>query len=96
MKNAQPTLRKPPRREYVNTELEPSKLASTLRDLAVRAHQLVRALDTAELPREEAAEELAEVHTQIVRLQRILNAHQLDELATYVSALRARVEECLD
>jgi hypothetical protein len=95
MKNAQPTLRKPPRRDIGHSELEPSKLGTTLRELAVRAHQLVRVLDTADMPREEAEQELAEVHTQIVRLQRSLNAQQLSELATYVSALRQRVAECL-
>ena len=40
-------------------------------------------------------EELTEVHAQIVRLQRNLGSHQLDDLATYVAALRERVEECL-
>jgi hypothetical protein len=94
MKSAQSTLRKPPRREHGKSDFEPSKLGSTLRDLAVRAHQLVRDLDTSD-SRAEKAQELAEVHAQIVRLQRVLNANQLDELATYVSALRQRVAECL-
>ena len=94
MKYAQPTLRKPPRRDQGKTDFEPSKLGSTLRELAVRAHQLVRALDTSDHSAEKA-KELAEVYAQLVRLQRVLNAHQLDELATYVSALRQRVAECL-
>jgi hypothetical protein len=35
------------------------------------------------------------VQAQIVRLQRNLGSHQLDDLATYVAALRERVEERL-
>ena len=46
-------------------------------------------------PQVNSKKELAEIYAQIVRLQRSLNAHHLDELATYVSALRQRVAESL-
>ncbi len=48
-----------------------------------------------DLGADESEQELTEVHAQIIRLQRTLGSHQLDDLAIYVSALRQRVEECL-
>jgi hypothetical protein len=39
---------------------------------------------------------LIELHAQIVQLERNLGAHRGDDLATYVAALRERVEECLE
>lgn len=96
MKYAQPTLRKPPRRDPASGDLDPSKLGTALRELSVRAHQLVRAMDKADASAGESQHELRDVYTQIVRLQRSLNAAHLGELATYVSALRQRVAECLE
>jgi hypothetical protein len=95
MNKAQPTLRKPPARDQGSCDLDPAKLSTTLRELALRAHQLVRAIDESGPGADGAEEELTEVHAQIIRLQRNLGSHQLDDLATYVSALRERVEECL-
>ncbi len=96
-KHAPATLRKPPKREHGTGDLDPAKLSATLRTLASRAHQLVRtASDTGSQAVDSAPRrELAEVHEQIVRLQRNLSLHQMHSLATYVSALRERVEECL-
>ncbi len=96
MNQAQLTLRKPSLRDQGSSDLDPATLSTTLRDLALRAHQLVRATDESGPGAERTEEELAEVHAQIVHLQRNLGSHQLDDLATYVSALRERVEECLD
>ncbi len=95
MKQAQTTLRKLYRRDHGTGELDPTKLGDTLRELAMRAHQLVRAVDERNADTNAAERELAEVHAQIVRLQRNLGSHRLDDLASYVSALRERVEECL-
>lgn len=95
MKHAQPTLRKPIRRDAGGHDLDPAKLGATLRELSLRAHQLVRASGASHLGADESEQELAEVHAQIVRLERTLDAHHLDDLAVYVSALRQRVAECL-
>jgi hypothetical protein len=93
MTRAQPTVRTPPRRDAgsENFDLDPARLGATLRELAMRAHQLVRATDpTAQ------EQELTEVHSRIVRLERSLREQDLgDDLASYVSALRQRVEERL-
>jgi hypothetical protein len=96
-KHAQPPLRKPPRRDPGSAELDPAKVSATLRDLALRAHQLVRAIDgNATGPGAgDPEQELTEILAQIVRLQRTLASHQMDGLCTYVAALRERVEECL-
>ena len=95
MKQAQSTLRKLHRRDHGTGELDPAKLGATLRELAMRAHQLVRAVSETGPDKDDAERELAEVHAQIVRLQRNLASHRLDDLVSYVSALRERVEECL-
>jgi hypothetical protein len=95
MNQAQPTLGKPSLRDQGSGDLDPAKLSTTLRELAMRAHELVRATDAPGPGADGSAEELTEVHAQIVRLQRNLGSHQLDDLATYVVALRERVEECL-
>jgi hypothetical protein len=95
MDQAQPTLRKPPLRDQGSGNLDPAKLSTTLRELALRAHQLVRAIDGSGPGADGAEEELTELLAQIVRLQRNLRSHQLVDLATYIAALRERVEECL-
>jgi hypothetical protein len=95
MNKAKPTFRKPPQRDPGSSDLDPAKLGNTLRELALRAHQLVRATDGSGPGADGSEEELTEVHAEIVRLQRNLGSHQLDDLATYVAALRERVEECL-
>ncbi len=42
---APPTLRKALRRDHGVVELDPSKISATLRDLAMRAHRVVQAID---------------------------------------------------
>jgi hypothetical protein len=72
-------------------DLDPAHLGATLRELAMRAHQLVRAT---EAPAQE--QELTKVHSRIVQLERSLGQQDLgDDLTSYVSALRQRVEERL-
>ena len=81
----------PPGETRECSDLDPAKLSSTLRELALRAHQLVRARDGSSSSRRRSGrseQELTEVHAQIVRLQRNLGSHQLDDLATYVAALQ--------
>jgi len=99
MRQAQPTLRKPPRRDQGSSEHDPAKLSATLRELALRAHHLVRAVDgfaSGESPDvDDPEQELTEVYDQMVQLQRNLRAHHLDGLANYVSTLRERIKECL-
>jgi hypothetical protein len=93
MTRAQPTLRTPPRRDAGSGHfdlLDPSQLSATLRELAMRAHQLVRAGDATA-----HEQELTEVHTRIVQLERSLDKQDLGDLASYVSALRQRVEQHL-
>ncbi len=92
MTRAQPTLRTPARREAGggHFDLDPARLSATLRELAMRAHKLVRAADS---PAQER--ELTEVHGRIVQLERSLDGQELGDLASYVSALRQRVEERL-
>jgi len=104
LRQAQPTLYKPPRRDQGSGEHDPAKLSAKLRELAVWAHHLVRATDASgSEPRlgadleiaSDREHELIKVHVQIVQLQRNLHAQNLESVATYVSALRRRVEEYL-
>ena len=95
VKPVQAVLRKPPQRVEAGNDVDPAKLSATLRNVALRAHRLVRETTVSDTGGDDTEQELAEVHAQIIRLQRNLNSHQLDGLATYVSALRERVEECM-
>jgi hypothetical protein len=99
MTRAQPTLRTPPRRDAGsgNFDLDPAHLGATLRELAMRAHQLVRTTSAAPGPVESDLEqELTDVLARIVQLERSLTEQDLgDDLVSYVSALRQRVEEHL-
>ena len=107
MTRAQPVLRTPPRRDAEsgnnsnsNGNLDAAHLSATLRDLAMRAHQLVRATDpTRTVPGPMASDmqrELIDVHSQIVQLERSLDEQDVGNgLASYVSALRQRVAERL-
>ena len=98
------TLPRPHRREPTSGEHDAAKLSSSLRELAVKAHRLIREntgsdwgqkLDpTAELS-SEAEDALTEVHAQIAQLERRLRAQNLHELVAYVSALRQRIEKRL-
>jgi hypothetical protein len=96
MKQAQPTFQKLPQRDMRTSDLDPAKLSTTLRELTLRAHQLARAVDASGPSGADLKyEDLMKVHAQILGLQRSLGLHHLDDLAIYVSALRARVEEYL-
>jgi hypothetical protein len=98
-RQAKTTLRKPPRHDQGSSDHDPAQLSASLRELALRAFQLVRARDGAASKFGSEADcsekELKDVHEQIVQLQRALSAHHMDDLAAYVTALRERVEECL-
>ena len=105
LKEAQPTLQKPRRSEPAVIAHDPAALSDSLRELAVRAHRVVRSTEKSRSqPRSETdpghlfnlEQELFELHSEIARLERRLKAQNLADLATYVSALRQRVEEYLD
>ncbi len=98
-RNAKPTPRKIIRRDLGSAEHDPAQLSAKLRELSMRAFQLVRARDASASdfggrPKISQAE-LEDVRTQIIQLQRTLRTHHMDGLAAYVTALRDRVEECL-
>ena len=97
MKHAQPTLRKPVRRDAGGLVIStrPSLVRRSV-SCPCGPTNLFRAIDTSDLGADESEQELAEIHAQIIRLERTLDAHHLDDLAIYVSALRQRVAECLE
>jgi hypothetical protein len=104
LKEAQPTFRKPLQRELVSGDHDPAALSASIRELALRAHQLIRAGDVSKREpgagtdanrSSEPEQELTELHAQIVQLQRKLPVQNFGDLALYVSALRQRVEERL-
>ena len=101
---SQATLRRPQRREPTSSEHDAATLSASLRDLAIRAHRLIRGepgsgwgrtLETTAELSSEAEQALTEVHAQVVQLQRRLRAQNLHELAAFVYALRRRVEDRL-
>jgi hypothetical protein len=100
MRQAKTTLLKPPRREPGISDHDPAQLSASLRELALRAFQLVRTRDGSSSEFEHGTDccekELKDVHEQIVQLQRALRAQHMDDLAAYVTALRERVEEFLE
>jgi hypothetical protein len=79
----------------------PANLGATLRDVAVRAHRAVRALEAAShqgaggTDVSEPLRELAELQPRIVQLQQDLDPKSQDGLASYLSALRREVENRL-
>ena len=104
LKEAHLTLQRPRRREPALIESDPATLSASLRELAVKAHRLVRSID--ELHAQPASEadpgyrfnleqELRELRSEITQLERRLKAQNLSHLAGYVSALRERVADCL-
>jgi hypothetical protein len=93
------TCEKPTRRlfrPHPGSELrhDPAALSATLRELATRAHQVVRSARADGLSAH-SRKELGELHAQIVQLQRSLQAQSLDGLVPYVSALRQEVRSLL-
>jgi hypothetical protein len=104
LKEAAPTLQRPRRREPAVIESDPAALSASLRELAVRAHRLVRSADglrsrsTSDADpgfRFNLEQELSELRCEIAQLERRLKAQNLVGLASYVSALRQRVAESL-
>jgi hypothetical protein len=107
VERAQPTLRKSIRCDEGSGQPDPAQLSNRLRALALQAHSLVRATNgSASEPdssapahhgsQSHALRQLTEVHSQIVQLQQSLRAQDLNgRLASYVAALRRRVEESL-
>jgi hypothetical protein len=104
LKEALPTLQRLRRREPTGFESDPAALSASLRELAVRAHRLVRSADELRSRSRSDADpgyrfnleqELYELRSEIVQLERRLKAQNLGNLAAYVSALRQRVGEYL-
>ncbi len=104
LKEAQSTHQKLRRREPAGVEHDPAASSTTLRELAVRAHRLVREMDDSRSRPAREIEpgmifnlerELIELGSEIIQLERRLRAQNLGGLAGYVLALRQRVEECL-
>jgi hypothetical protein len=100
LKEAQPTVRKPLQRELGSGDNDPAALSASIRELALRAHQLVRSGEASKRQpganrSSELEQELTELHARIVQLQRKLPVQKFGDLALYVSALRQRVEERL-
>jgi hypothetical protein len=104
LKEAQLTLQRPRRHAAAVFEGDPATLSASLRELAVRAHRLVRSVDELRSQSTSDADpgarfnleqELLELRSEIVQLERRLNAQNLGDLATYVSALRERVADSL-
>jgi hypothetical protein len=77
---------------------DPADFGAALRDVAVRAHRAVRAIDAATgrgdlaTPAADPLQELADLHPRIVELQCCVEAETQGGLASYLSALRREVE----
>jgi hypothetical protein len=104
LKEPQLTLQRPRRHAPAVFESDPATLSAMLRELAVRAHRLVRSVDelrsrsTSDADpgfRFNLEQELLELRSEIVQLERRLKAQNLGGLAAYVSALRERVADSL-
>jgi hypothetical protein len=91
------SVRKPARRYPSGHNEDIAQISAALRELAVRAHRLVRTsegVDVAAISDDNRAE-LIDLKSRILELQRQLCAQRLSSLGAYVSALRERVEERL-
>jgi hypothetical protein len=104
LKEKQSTHQKLRRIEPAGVEHDPAASSAVLREVAVRAHRLVREMDDSRTrPTSEHNEgvlfnlerELIELRSEINQLERRLQAQDLGGLAAYVMALRQRVDECL-
>ena len=97
--------RKPVRHNALRIDSDPAYLSLKLRELAMRAYRAVRSREGARLGDGVAedgpvldvspAEDWADLHSEIVQLQRAFDAQHMDSLAAYVGALRAQVESAL-
>jgi septal ring factor EnvC (AmiA/AmiB activator) len=92
MKQVQPPLRAPSRRDQAISDLDPATLGATLRELANRVHRFVRAIERSGTGLKRSQQELTALHAEIFRLQSNLDSQQLDSLAKYTSAMRERLE----
>jgi hypothetical protein len=104
LKKAQPPVQRFHWRQPVSATQDPASLSASLRELAVRAHHLVRQLDDVRSQERvdsdggvlfNLQQELIELRSEIVQLQRGLRAENLSSLAAYVSALRQKIDEYL-
>jgi len=101
----EPISRKSLRRNVVRAESDPAYLSATLRELALRTYHAVRTEGDARSGNGPAGPEVVfdslsrrdwtDLHTQIEELERAFNAQHLDLLASYVAALRQKVENYL-
>jgi len=105
VQHVEPISRKTLPRSTLRIESDPAYLSAKLRELALRTYRAVRSLDAArsdddapgrglvfDLP---SRQNWTDLHTQIVQLERAFDAQHLDLLASYVAALREKVENCL-
>jgi hypothetical protein len=95
MTQARPTDRTSPRGDQGSNDLDPAEFCATLRGLALRVHRIVLAAHGLSFGADDSEEEVAEVRARIDRLQSNPGVARRDELHTYLSALRKRVDECL-
>ncbi|MGO9463251.1 MAG: hypothetical protein ACLQIB_29010 [Isosphaeraceae bacterium] len=100
-----PIPRKIMRRNALRVESDPAHLSVQLRELALATHQAFRSKGDArsgdgggslgpvfDAP---SRDDWIDLHSQIVQLERALDAQHLDLLVSYVAALRQKVETCL-
>jgi hypothetical protein len=105
VKSVQPTSRKPVRRNPRRIQSEPAYLSAKLREVALRTYHAVRTAGDARAGNGSAGPKLVfhspsrhdwdDLHSEIVQLERTLDAQRLDSLAAYVAALRQEVENRL-
>jgi hypothetical protein len=104
LKESTLTVHRPRRREPAVIESDAATLSAALRELAVRAHRLVRSVDEVRSQPESLTDpgfrfnleqELLELRSELGRLERRLKAQDLGGLVSYVSALRERVADAL-
>ena len=98
----QPNLRKSLRHHLPRVESDPAYLSAKLRELALRTYHAVRMKSDPgpgdgqqSVLHSPSRHDWADLHSQIVHLERALDAQHLESLASYVAALRQKIENCL-
>jgi hypothetical protein len=98
----QSNLRKSLRHHLPRVESDPAYLSAKLRELALRTYHAVRmksdpgpADGQQSVLHSLSRHDWADLHSQIVQLERALDARRLESLASYVAALRQKIENCL-
>jgi hypothetical protein len=96
--------RKRLQREVEHIDSDPAYLSARLRELALKTYHAVRApvdlqpgttsVGPKLVPCSPSRSDWTDLHRQIVQLERALHAQRLDSLASYVAALRQKVEGC--